>query len=64
MIRHSPLQQVREARRIAEDHGCRVSERGGKYRVYRVTTGAPVYLGARSSPAGLRAFICRVTGFH
>lgn len=60
----NPLQVLKEAKRIAADHGCIVSEKGGKYLVYRKTPMRPVYLGSRGTPEALRAFVCRVTNFH
>ena len=64
MVRHSPAQQLREAKQIARDYGCHVSERGGRYHVYRIVAGRPVYLGSRATPETLRAFVCKVTNFH
>lgn len=64
MTRHSPLQQLKEAKQIAHDYGCTVSERGGKYLVYRIVAGRPVYLGSRGTPETLRRFVCQVTHFH
>lgn len=64
MTRHSPLQQLKEAKQIAHDYGCSVSERGGKYLVYRIVAGRPVYLGSRGTPETLRRFVCQVTNFH
>ena len=64
MTRHSPLQQPKEAKQIAHDYGCTVSERGGKDLVYRIVAGRPVFLGSRGSPETLRRFVCQVTHFH
>lgn len=50
-----------EARQLAKAHGCMVTERGGKYHVYRKTAARPVYVGSRSTPETLRAFVRRVT---
>lgn len=50
-----------EARQLASAHGCMVIERGGKYLVYRNTTARPVFVGSRSTPETLRAFVRRVT---
>lgn len=50
-----------EARRLAADHGCMVTECGGKFLVYRKTTARPVFLGSRGTPESLRAFVRRVT---
>lgn len=60
----NPLQVLKEAKQIANDHGCMVSEKGGKYLVYRKTPMRPVHLGSRGTPEALRAFVCRVTNFH
>lgn len=59
-----PRQVLKEARQIANDHGCIVSEKDGKYVVYRKTPTRPVYLGSRGTPEALRAFVCKVTNFH
>lgn len=59
-----PRQLLKEARQIAADHGCIVSEKGGKYLVYRKTPTHQVYLGSRGTPAALRAFVCTVTNFR
>ena len=64
MTRHSPLQQLREAKQIAADHGCFVTEKAGKYLVFRKMPTRPVYLGARGTPETLRRFVCQVTNFH
>ncbi len=54
----TPLTQ---ARQLASAHGCMVIDRGGKYLVYRKTAARPVYVGSRSTPETLRAFVRRVT---
>ncbi|MER2537663.1 MAG: hypothetical protein ABTQ26_00325 [Azonexus sp.] len=64
MPRHTPQQQFKEAKQIAKDHGCFVIEKAGRYLVYRKTPMRAVYLGARSTPETLRAFVCKVTDFH
>ena len=63
MVRHSPLQQLKEAKKIAQDHGCFVAEKGGKFLVYR-NCHTPVFIGARGTPEALRTFVCKVTNFH
>lgn len=60
----NPLQVLKEAKQIAADHGCIVSEKNGKYLVYRKTPMRQVYLGMRGTPEALRAFVCSVTNFH
>lgn len=62
--RHSPLQQLKEAKQIAKDHGLFVVERSGSYLLYREQTPHNVYVGSRRSPESLRAFVCKVTNFH
>ena len=64
MPRHSPLQQLKEAKQIARDSGCQISERGGHYLVYRIVAGRPVYLGSRGTPETLRSFVRQVTTSH
>lgn len=53
-----------EARQLAKAHGCMIKERGGKYHVYRTTAERPVFVGSRSTPETLRAFVRRVTTTH
>lgn len=66
---HTPLQQFREACQIAKEHGmfvaeCKTAERTD-YVVYRkLPDGSSTRLGKRSSPAGLRRFVCRCADFH
>lgn len=67
--RHSPLQQLIEAKQIARDHGCFVVERatsvGIRYLLYRENKhGTNTFLGQRSSCEAIRALVCRVTGFR
>lgn len=70
MTRHSPLQQLKEAKQIARDHGLRVIEcpiEPGKtdYVVYRqLPNGRRTRLGKRSSPQGLRKYVADLTNFH
>ena len=64
MTRHSPLQQLKEAKQIAQDHGCFVSERGGRYLLYRKTTPRPTLVGHCVTPEALRRMVCRATNFH
>ena len=60
----NPLQVIKEAKQIAHDHGCFVVEKAGRFLVYRKTQTRNVYLGYRSEPAALRAYVCQVTNFH
>lgn len=64
--RHSPLQQVKEAKQIARDHGLYVVEKrtttGIDYLLYRETGRA--YIGKRTSPAGIRSLVCKAANFH
>ena len=50
-----------EAHQLAKAHGCMITEHGGKYLVYRKTAERPVFVGSRSTPETLRAFVRRVT---
>lgn len=65
---HSPLQQLKEARQIALDHGLVVvdGKAGQKttYKVYRKLPERVTYIGRRSDPAALRAFVCACAGFR
>lgn len=60
----NPIQVIKEAKQIARDHGCFVVEKPGRFLVYRRTPTRNVYLGFRSDPAALRAYVCQVTNFH
>ncbi|MFA6310623.1 MAG: hypothetical protein WCV99_13385 [Sterolibacterium sp.] len=70
MTRHSPLQQLKEAKQIAKDHGLKVVEcpvKPGKtdYVVYReLPDGRDTRLGKRASPQGLRKYVADLTNFH
>lgn len=66
---HTPLQQLKEAKQIARDHGLFVVEKQdgrGKtaYLRYRENRPANTYIGRRSSPAGIRALVCKAANFH
>jgi len=63
MRKHSPLQQYKEARRIAADHNMFVVDKGSRYLLYRKTPTQAVYLGMRSDPSALRSFVCRCANF-
>lgn len=60
----NPIQVIKEAKQIASDHGCFVSEKGGRFHVYRKTATRPVWLGSRGTPESLRALVCKVTNFR
>lgn len=66
--RHTPLQQVKEAKQIARDHGCFVVEKadpkGPVFLLYRQMPGHNVFIGRRTTPAGIRTLVCKATGFH
>ncbi|EGK73338.1 hypothetical protein METUNv1_00516 [Methyloversatilis universalis FAM5] len=62
-----PRQVLKEARQIAHDHGCFVSEKkegnGTTYLLYRKTE-PPTYVGKRSSIQGLHSMVCKACNFH
>jgi hypothetical protein len=69
MVRHTPLQLVKEAKQIARDHGLRVAEcptkDGIDYVVYRkLPNGLDIRVGKRSTPAGIRKYVADVAGYH
>lgn len=74
MTRHSPQQQLKEARAIAQAHHLKVidftaRDKSGapktEYIVYRkLPDGRSTRLGKRSTPAGLRKYVCDLTKFH
>ena len=70
MKRHSPLQQLKEARQIAKDHGLLLIEKPiepGKtsYIVYRkLPDGRKTFLGKRGTPEGARAYVAKAASFR
>ena len=70
MTRHTPMQQLIEARQIAKDHGMVLFEKPiepGKtsYLVYRLLPdGRKTFLGKRGTPEGARAYVARLAHFH
>lgn len=70
MTRHSPLQQIKEAKQIARDHGLRVVEYQAapgqtSFAVYRqLPDGTSTRIGSRSTPAGIRRFVAQCAGFR
>lgn len=70
MTRHSPAQQLKEARQIARDHALLLVEKPiepGKtsYIVYRpLSDGRKTFLGKRGTPAGIRAYVSKLAGFR
>lgn len=70
MTRHSPHQQLVEARQIAKDHGLVLFEKAiepGKtsYIVYRkLPDGRKTFLGKRGTPEGIRAYVAKLAKFH
>ena len=61
---HSPQQQFKEAKQIANDFGLLVVEKAGRYQVYRRMATRNVFVGERGTPDGLRNFVCKITNFH
>ena len=70
MTRHTPLQQLKEARQIAKDHGllvvdCQIEPGKTDYVVYRtLPDGRRTRLGKRATPEGVRKYVCKLTEFH
>jgi hypothetical protein len=60
----NPIQVIKEAKQIAQDHGCFVAEKGGEFLVYRKTFDRNVFVGKCKAPERLRSLVCRVTGFR
>jgi len=58
MRQHSARQQFKEAQQLAIDHGMFVVDKGDHFLLYR-KAGRPVFLGMRTSAAGLRIFVAR-----
>ena len=70
MTRHSPLQQLKEAKQIAKDHGMVLFEKPiepGKtsYIVSRkLPDGRKTFLGKRGTPEAIRAFVAKLANFR
>lgn len=63
MTRHSLRQQVKEARQIAADHHLLIVEKAGKFQIYRCMDMRNVFIGERSTPGALCAFVRKATNF-
>ncbi|WP_068638755.1 hypothetical protein [Thauera butanivorans] len=66
---HSALQQLKEAKVIAKDHGLFVVERRDQrgttaYLLYRESTPRNVFIGKRNSPQGIRSLVCKAANFQ
>lgn len=59
---HTPLQQFKEARQIAADNNMFISEKGGRYSLYRKTPARHIWLGSRSDIGDFRRFVERCAG--
>lgn len=59
---HSPLQQLKEAKQLAHDHGMFVVDKGSSYLLYRKLPHRSVYLGMRSSVEAFRRFVAACAG--
>lgn len=63
MRRHSPIQQLHEAKQIARDHNMFIVEKpapeGTDYIVYRKTPCGNTRLGARRDIGALRRFVAK-----
>lgn len=68
--RHSALQQLKEAKQIARDHGLFVAEKPDPrgqtaYVLYRhMPAGPNVFVGKRNTPEAIRALVCKTANFH
>lgn len=69
MRRHTPMQQLKEAKQIARDHGLFVVEKTDcrgttRYLLYRALEPRAAFIGRRGSPEDIRALVCQVTNFR
>ena len=64
MIRHTPLQILKQAKQIASDHNCFVAEKNNEYSLFRKMAPSPVFIGKRSTPAALHRLVCKATNFQ
>lgn len=60
----NPLIILKEAKQIAVDHNCYVTESNGKYLLHRKMATRSVLIGERSTPAGLHTLVCKATNFQ
>jgi hypothetical protein len=65
--RHSPLQEIKEARQIALDYGCYLVEKKDArgrafYLLFRRNPkgGHGIFIGKRGTPAGIWNYVCKV----
>lgn len=63
MASHTPLQQLKQAKQIALDHGMFIAEKKERdttlYLLYRATTPRNTFIGRRSSPSGIRTLVTK-----
>lgn len=64
MTRHSPLQQFKQAKQIALDHGLLVVEKAGKYQIFRRMATRNVFVAERGTPDSLLRAVCKLSNFH
>lgn len=67
MPSRNPIQLLKEAKQIAQDHGMFVVERKGKdteYLLFRALTPRNAFLGKRSSVSGIRSLVAKCADFH
>lgn len=57
-----PMQVYREACQLARDHGCFVIHRSDSYVLYRRQPDRNVFIGRRTTAAGLRRLVCNAIG--
>lgn len=60
----NPRQVLKEARQIAADHQCIVSEKNGRFAVYRKTPTGVAWCGSRKDVNALNQLVRKVTGFR
>ena len=64
MTRHSPLQQFKQAKQIAQDHGLLVIEKSGKYQIYRRMATRVVFIAERGTPDSVHRMVCELANVH
>jgi len=60
----TPQEHFEAARKIAQEHGMFVVDKGDRFLLFRRNVPRNVFLGKRSDPAALRRLVCKIAGKH
>ena len=61
-IQRTDAQAWKETQQFCKDYNMFISEKGGKYHLYRKMPNRPVYLGSRGSVEGIRSLVEKCAG--